>query len=78
MNRVEITKRLKDIKDEIDALEAEKKALQAKAVAQGWATIKVHLRWSTPTLDWWQEKHPRTWERYCTQKPINRFTPEKV
>jgi len=78
MDRVETMIRLKDIDAEIKALIDEKKRLQAHAVAQGWAKLKVHLRWNTPTLDWWKEQHPRSWEKYCTQKPVERFTPEKV
>ena len=78
MDKVETLIRLKDIDAEIKALNEEKEILRLHAIAQGWATMNVHLRWNAPTLSWWKEQHPRSWEKYCTKKPVERFTPEKV
>jgi urease accessory protein UreF len=78
MDRVETMIRLKEIDAEIKALKDEKEILRTHAIVQGWATMQVIVRWNAPSLAWWKEQHPRSWEKHCIQNTYERFTPEKV
>jgi hypothetical protein len=66
MDKLATIERLAAIKTEIDALNEERKQLQADAVEQGWAKwMKVAVS-KTPTLAWYKEQYPRSWEKYIT------------
>ena len=74
MNKQETLGRIVEIDAEIKRLEKERKQLRANAIANGWAIYKVHIRLSAPSLAWWKEHRPATWEKHCSEKPVKTFT----
>jgi len=58
----------------IKKLQAQQKALRAEAIESGFAYYVQTIRDNAPSLTWWKEQHPKTWQRYAKQTTVNTFT----
>ena len=70
-----------DYQTEIAKLEAQIKTLtkrrdtlRLEAIEAGAARWVITTRTYAPSLAWWQEQHPKTWERYVTKGTAKNFT----
>ena len=54
---------LKDVVKELVLLQEIEKT---KGVLEGEAELKMFPYTSVPKLDYWKNKHPKSWEKYCT------------
>ena len=73
MNKQETLGRIAELEAQMKADKAERDQLRLDAVANGWAIWSVSIRTHVPNLQWWKENKPRSWQKYCTNKPVNNF-----
>ena len=62
------------IEAQIKSLTKERNELREKAIIKGWAMWTVTVRQTAPSLAWWKEHRPATWEKYATETQVKKFT----
>ena len=65
---------LAKVEAKIKMLTKQRDQLRAAAVEAGVAQWVETTRTYTPNLSWWQEQHPRTWQRYMRTGKAKSFT----
>ena len=66
--------RLAAVEAEIKALQKERDELRQDCVDFGWATWEYTVRLSAPSLAWWKEHRPATWEKHAKATQVKKFT----
>ena len=61
------------VEAKIKKLQAQQKALRAEAIEGGFAYYVQTIRNTAPSLTWWKEQHPKTWQRYAKETKVNTF-----
>jgi len=61
------------VEAKIKKLQAQQKALRAEAIEGGFAHYVQTIRNTAPSLTWWKEQHPKTWQRYAKETKVNTF-----
>ena len=74
MDRIETLGKIEANKAEIKRLQEENIALQKQAITKGWAMWTFTVRQTAPSLAWWKEHRPATWEKYATETQVKKFT----
>ena len=74
MNKVETLGRIAEVEAQIKELGAEREALRLEAVKNGWARWEVKISLRAPSLAWWKEHRPATWEKHAIPTKSKKFT----
>ena len=75
MEKLETLDKISKIEAKIKKLGKERDELRAQAVTNGWAHWTYTIRMTAPSLQWWKENRPRTWEKYATANKVKKFEP---
>ena len=75
MNKQETLGKIAALDAEIKAKTKERDQLRLDAIKNGYATWTYTVRMNAPSLAWWKEHRPATWEKYATAKDVKHFTP---
>ena len=62
------------IEAKIKILTKQRDQLRAEAIEAGVAQWVETQRTYTPNLSWWQQQHPKTWQRYMRTGTAKTFT----
>ena len=62
------------IEAKIKILTKQRDQLRAEAIEAGVAQWVETQRTYAPTLAWWKEQHPKTWQRYAHVGRVKNFT----
>ena len=73
MEKLETLDKISKIEAKIKKLGKERDELRAQAVTNGWAHWTYTIRMTAPSLQWWKENRPRTWEKYATANKVKKF-----
>ena len=73
MDRIETLGKIEANKAEIKRLQEENIDLQKQAVLNGWAMWKFTSSQRAPSLAWWKEHRPATWEKHVKTIEVKRF-----
>ena len=71
---MEIQDQLAVVEAKIKKYQAQQKVLRAQAIDGGFAYYVETIRNTAPSLSWWKEQHPKTWQRYAKASTVNHFT----
>lgn len=74
MEKTETLGRIATVEAQIKALTTERDALREYAIENGWATWTYTVRMSAPSLAWWKEHRPATWEKHAKATQVKKFT----
>lgn len=66
--------RLASVEAQIKELQKERDELRQDCVDFGWATWTYTVRLSAPSLAWWKEHRPATWEKHAKETSVKKFT----
>ena len=61
------------IEAQIRSLTKERNELREKAVTKGWAMWTFTVRQTAPSLAWWKEHRPSTWQKHVKSTEVKRF-----
>ena len=73
MEKLETLDKISKIEAKIKKLGKERDELRAQAITNGWAHWTYTIRMTAPSLQWWKENRPRTWEKYATANKVKKF-----
>ena len=65
--------RLAEVEAQIKELQKERDELRQDCVEFGWATWKYKVRLSAPSLAWWKEHRPASWQKHANPVTVKTF-----
>jgi sugar (pentulose or hexulose) kinase len=74
MDKIETLGQIAALEAQIKELTAQRNTLRDEAIMNGWATWTFTVRLQAPSLAWWKEHRPATWEKYATETQVKKFT----
>ena len=73
MDKLETMAKLIEIENKIADLNNQRKRLRQTSVDNGWAKWVKVVTTKTPTLAWWKETYPRSWQKYTSKGSRTEF-----
>ena len=74
MTKRNLITELAEVETGIKLLQKKREALREKAIIKGWAMWTFTVRQTAPSLAWWKQHRPATWEKYTTDTQVKKFT----
>ena len=73
MTKRELIAELAEVEVGIKLLQKKREALREEAITKGWAMWKFTISQRAPSLAWWKEHRPATWEKYATETKVRKL-----
>jgi len=73
MTKRELIAELAEVETGIKLLQKKREALREEAITKGWAMWKFTISQRAPSLAWWKEHRPATWQKHVKTTEVKRF-----
>ena len=73
MTKRELIAELAEVEVGIKLLQKKREALREEAITKGWAMWKFTISQRAPSLAWWKEHRPATWQKHVKNAEVKRF-----
>jgi|TARA_B100000902_G_C27020723_1_gene769409 hypothetical protein len=73
MTKRNLITELAEVETGIKLLQKKREALREEAIMKGWAMWKITISQRAPSLAWWKEHRPSTWQKHVKSTEVKRF-----
>ena len=70
---LELFSKLSEVEMQIKQLQKKRDELRDEAVTKGWAEWTFTIRQTAPSLAWWKENRPATWQKHVKETKVRKL-----